>query len=72
MPTITLSVPEDLKHEMDLSKEINWSEVAREAIKTKINQLKVLKSISFKSKLTKKDALELGEKINESIAKKWN
>lgn len=72
MPTITLSVPEDLKHEMDLSKEINWSEVAREAIKTKINQLKVLKSISFKSKLTQKDALELGEKINESIAKKWN
>ena len=36
MPTITLSVPEDLKREMDKSKEINWSEVARSAIKTKV------------------------------------
>ena len=36
MPTITLSVPEELKHEMDQSREINWSEVARAAIKTKL------------------------------------
>ena len=28
MPTITLSVPEDLKQEMDEFKEMNWSEVA--------------------------------------------
>jgi len=67
MPTITLSVPEDLKHEMDESKEINWSEVARSAIKTKVSQLKILKTISAKSKLTEKDALELGRKINKSL-----
>ena len=29
MPTITLSVPEDLKQEMDEFKEMNWSEVAQ-------------------------------------------
>ncbi len=67
MPTITLSVPEDLKQEMDESKEINWSEVARSAIKTKVSQLKILKTISAKSKLTEKDALELGKKINKSL-----
>jgi hypothetical protein len=67
MPTITLSVPEDLKREMDESKEINWSEVARVAIKTKITQLKILKTISSKSKFTEKDALELGRKINKSL-----
>lgn len=71
MPTITLSVPEDLKHEMDESKEINWSEVAREAIKTKLSQLKILKAISAKSKLTEKDALELGRKINQSLHQKY-
>ena len=36
MPTITLSVPEDLKQEMDEFKEMNWSEVARVAIREKV------------------------------------
>lgn len=67
MPTITLSVPEDLKRDMEESKYVNWSEVARAAIKTKVAQLKILKTISAKSKLTEKDALELGRKINKSL-----
>jgi hypothetical protein len=67
MPTITLSVPEDLKQQMDESKEINWSQVARTAIQEKVAQLKILKAISAKSKLTEKDALELGRKINKSL-----
>jgi hypothetical protein len=71
MPTITLSVPQDLKYEMDKEKEINWSEVARNAIKIKLDQLKILKSISSKSKLTEKDALKLGREINESLHKRY-
>ena len=71
MPTITLSVPEELKHEMDEEKAINWSEVARAAIKTKLSQLKILKVISAKSKLTEKDALELGRKINKSLHERY-
>ncbi len=67
MPTITLAVPEELKKDMDEAKEINWSEVARTAIKTKISQLKLLKEITVKSRLTEKDALELGKKINKSL-----
>ena len=70
MPTITLSVPEDIKRDMEESKEINWSEVARAAIKTKIAQLRILKAITAKSKLTEKDALELGRKINASLHKR--
>ena len=72
MPTITLSIPEDLKHEMDEERDINWSEVARAAIKTKMSQLKILKAISAKSKLTEKDALELGRKINKSLHERYN
>jgi len=67
MPTITLSVPEDLKRDMDESKEMNWSAVARAAIKSKVAQLRILKAISAKSKFTEKDALELGRKINKSL-----
>lgn len=72
MPTITLSVPEDLKQSMDESKEINWSEVARVAIRSKIAQIQILKAISSKSKLTEKDALELGRKINKSLHENLN
>jgi hypothetical protein len=71
MPTITLSVPEDIKKDMEESKEINWSAVAREAIKIKIAQLKILKAITTKSKLTEKDALELGRKINASMHERY-
>ena len=67
MPTITLSVPEDIKKDMEESREINWSEVARVAIKMKVAQLKILKAITAKSKLSEKDAIELGRKINASL-----
>ncbi len=71
MPTITLSVPEELKTEMDKSKDINWSAVAREAIKTKVNQLKLFNAIVAKSTLTEKDALELGRKVNKSMHERY-
>ena len=71
MPTITLSVSEDLKREMDKSTEINWSAVAREAIQQKVVQLQILNAIAAKSKLTKKDALELGKKINRSLHERF-
>jgi Arc/MetJ-type ribon-helix-helix transcriptional regulator len=71
MPTITLSVPKELKEEMDKSKFINWSAVAREAIRTKVSQLKILDSIAAKSKLTEKDAIEIGRKIKKSMHKRY-
>jgi len=71
MPTITLSVPEELKKEMDKSKFINWSEIAREAIREKVAQLGILNAIAAKSKLTEKDALEIGRKIKKSMHEKY-
>ena len=71
MPTITLSVPSDLKQEMDKSKFINWSEVARAAIRERVAQLAVLNAIAVKSKLTEKDALEIGRKIKKSMWKRY-
>lgn len=71
MATITLAIADDLKKDMDDFKELNWSEVARAAIKEKINQLRILKSITSKSKLTEKDAIELGRKINRSLHKRY-
>ena len=71
MPNLTLSIPEDLKKKMEEFPEINWSEVARQAIKVRASQLAVLKAVASKSKLTEKDALELGRKINKGLAKRY-
>ena len=66
MPSLTLSIPSDLKREMDAHPIINWSEVARGAIRDRLESLKILQSITEKSKLTEKDALEIGRKIKHS------
>ncbi len=67
MPSLTLSIPPELKREMDEHPIINWSEVAREAIRDRLESLNILNSIAAKSKLTEKDALELGRKIRHSM-----
>ena len=71
MPVITLSMPDELKKQMEEFGEINWSAVAREAIKNKLSQLVLFKSIVAKSKLTEKDALEIGRKVNASMHKRF-
>ena len=40
MVSITLAVPEELKKEMDVHPEMNWSEIARQAIRERIVILK--------------------------------
>ena len=71
MTTITLSVPDELKKQMEEFEDINWSAVAREAIKNRVSQLILFKSIVSKSKLTEKDALEIGRKVNASLHKRF-
>jgi hypothetical protein len=62
MVSITLSVPEDLKSMMDEHPEINWSAVAREAIKERLVLMERFKAFAKDSELTEDDALELGKK----------
>ncbi len=71
MPTLTLAIPKDLKQEMEYFPELNWSEIAREAISDKIAEYRLFKSIVAKSKLTQKDALEIGKKINEGLYEEY-
>lgn len=71
MATLTLAIPEDLKKEMDTLPELNWSEIARKAIREKAAEYKLFKSIAAKSKLSEKDALEIGNKISESLSKAY-
>ncbi len=70
MVNITLTVPMELKKKMDEFPEINWSEIARQAINQRISDLALFKSITSKSKLTEADIEEIGNKIKTAIAKK--
>lgn len=70
MVSITLSVPEDMKHEMDEFQEINWSAVARQAIKRKLLMLEKFKEFTKDSTLTEEDALKFGRDVSAKAMKK--
>ncbi len=71
MATLTLTVPEDLKKDLEEMKIIDWSIIAREALQQRVAQLRVFNSIAAKSKLTEEEAdslaLELGRKVRAGI-----
>lgn len=71
MTNITLAVPDELRKEMEKFPEINWSEIARAAIKKRILLLKQIKEFTKDSELTEEDAIGLGRKVNEAVAKKY-
>jgi hypothetical protein len=68
MTTITLAVPDELKQKMDSFPEMNWSEVARQAFKQKIDDMDFLKMFKEKSKLTEEDALKLGKEVSMAVS----
>ncbi len=67
MANITITIPDDLKHSLDRFDEINWSAVARNAFMEKISKLLILEKLASKSRLTEKDAIELGRKIKAGM-----
>lgn len=72
MVNITLSIPDELKEEMQEIGIINWSAVAREAFAQKITDFKFLREFKSKSELTNKDALRLGKEVNEKLSKRYS
>jgi hypothetical protein len=69
MTNMTLAIPEDLYKIMKKHSEIKWSEVARQAIWTQARKLELMDNLLSKSEFTEKDALILGRKIKQGIAK---
>ncbi len=71
MVSITLAVPPELKADMDKHPELNWSEVARRAIKDKLELLKKMDKLLENSTLAEEDAIQLGRKVNKGLAKRY-
>lgn len=69
MANITLTIPEDLREELQKHKEVNWSEVTRKAMKDHLRKLHIAEAIASKSKFTQKDIDELDKMVKKGIAK---
>ncbi len=69
MVNITLTVPEDLKAEVQSHKEVNWSAVMRNAMLEHLRKLHIADAIASKSKLTAKDIAELDKLVKQGIAR---
>ena len=70
MVSMTLSIPKEMKKEMELYTEINWSAVAREAIRRKLRVLREMDDLLKNSKLTEEDAIFFGKKLSRKVAKR--
>lgn len=70
MPNMTLALPADLKEKMDKFKEINWSEVARQAIREKTMMLDRMNQMLSHSKLAESEIEYNASKIKKAVAKK--
>lgn len=69
MTSLTLSIPKELRQKMEQYPEINWSEIARQAIIKRLELLEKMDKMLSKSKLTEEDALILGRKANRVLGK---
>ena len=72
MVSVTLSVSKDLKQKMGKHKEIRWSEIARQAIQERIELLEKMDRLLEKSKLTERETISLGRKVNKSLASRYD
>lgn len=71
--TLTVSIPEKLKRELNEVKGVNWSEETRQFLEERVRRLRVLKKLDELTKnsdLNEKDVLEFGRKINAGIARR--
>jgi len=69
MTNITLALPDELHLRMKEHPEIRWSEVVRQTIQEKVEELELMNKLTKKSKLTKKDVELISRKIDGNVAK---
>lgn len=70
MSNMTLAIPDDLKAKMARFPEINWSEVARQAIAGKMQVLEQMQQLLSNSSLIREDTVQYGREIKRRVYKK--
>ena len=70
MASMTLAIPADLRARMKQFPEINWSEVARQAILQKTQQLGQLNRLLSRSTLAEQETIDIGRQIKRRVWKR--
>jgi Arc/MetJ-type ribon-helix-helix transcriptional regulator len=63
---ITVRLDQSLKAKMDEREEINWSGVARKAIRTTIKDLETMDEEAARNEMSEEEVQEIAESITES------
>ena len=74
MTEIVINIPEDLKRKMDKFPQIDWSQKLQEIISEELKRqilINAANKVFSKSDLGEADALELGEKVKQSLHKRF-
>ena len=71
MVNMTLAVPEELSRIIRDHTEIKWTEIARKAMWEHARKLELMEKLVAKSKLTEKQAEEIGERIKTKLHKRY-
>ena len=71
MPTMTLSVSEDLHILIKKHNQIKWSEIARRAMWDYARKIELLDQLTADSELTEEDVMELDKIIKRSLSKHY-
>lgn len=71
MPNMTLTVPKEMYREMKKHKELKWSDIARQAFKKRLEEIRWMDRVLSKSTLTEEDAEIIGHKIKHEIWKRF-
>lgn len=67
MANLTLRVPDSLYRELRRHPEIRWSEVARQALVRKLDDLRRLDELLGQSRLTRPDVEEVSGKVKRAV-----
>ncbi len=67
---LSVPLPDELKEELDKHKEIKWVEVARQALREKVEALHAVEEIMAKSKVDEKDAARHADIVKKKVWKR--
>jgi hypothetical protein len=71
MPKITFNIPSDIKDIISKHSEIDWNKIISDILWNYAKKIKLLDSITSKSKLTTKDIEAIDHAIKADLLKKY-
>ena len=72
MEVLKVPLPEELRQEMKEFPEQEWQTAIRKFLKQEVKKMLELRKTVARSQLKEKDAIELADKVNKSLSKRFN